>query len=542
MRLPNPLDKKRYHDLDALRGFAMLLGIVLHGGMFIREAGWDIIFPVIHGFRMQLFFLVSGFFTVMLWRSRGVKELLQHRAKRLLLPIVVLLPFILPLMEMAGMVGKLGEAGLRAVPATIANRIYQAGENISSAAKAGDTKSIKKHLAEGADVNGRDPLDGTPLQWAAYQGHTNALKLLIEKGADVNATDLWGMSPLLWATFHGQYEAVELLIKNGADVNHEINIGGKRATALQLSRDKNVEAVEFIAKVHGIKSRKKESILDGRKKVHSLLLKHTDKDKVERKGKRAERPAPPSEDEGIRPLKNFSYRFYPGRRGRLPDFKKLKPKKTGKGSGPEVSGIIDLDLVDRSKPFAMEFEGELEIKQAGKYTFTLGSDDGSRLFVNDEEIIDNDGGHAMLYREGSVRLEPGNAAIRVQYFDWGGANSLSLRVSGPGMDNVRLAKHVSRSYDNMGAKTPMVSELPQWIQDRMGRWRGRASGKELAHLWFLGYLFWLVAGFAVVAWVLDKLAIKEEQEKVGALSWRWLWLQNITRSTYHNISIYLTTD
>lgn len=130
----------------------------------------------------------------------------------------------------------------------------------------------------------------------------------------------------------------------------------------------------------------------------------------------------------------------------------------------------------------------------------------------------------MLHREGSVRLEPGNAAIRVQYFDWGGANSLSLRVSGPGMDNVRLAKHVSRSYDNMGAKTPMVSELPNWIQNRMGRWRGRASGRELVHLWFLGYLFWLVAGFAVVAWVLDKLAVKEEREKVGTLSWRWLWL------------------
>ena len=144
-------------------------------------------------------------------------------------------------MEITRTVGNLGEAGLRAVPATIANRIYQAGENISSAARAGDTKSIKKHLAEGADVNGRDLLDGTPLQWAAYQGHTNALKLLIEKGAAVNATDLWGMSPLLWATFHGQYEAVELLIKNGADVNHEFNIWGKHATALQISRNENVE-------------------------------------------------------------------------------------------------------------------------------------------------------------------------------------------------------------------------------------------------------------------------------------------------------------
>ncbi len=99
---PALVDKKRYHDLDAVRGFAILLGFVIHVGFAIRGSGLEHVEAVIHGFRMQLFFLVSGFFTVMLWRSRGVKELLQHRAKRLLLPIVVLLPFILPLMMMAG--------------------------------------------------------------------------------------------------------------------------------------------------------------------------------------------------------------------------------------------------------------------------------------------------------------------------------------------------------------------------------------------------------------------------------------------------------
>jgi ankyrin repeat protein len=161
-----------------------------------------------------------------------------------------------------------GEVGLRAVPATIANRIYQAGENISSAAKAGDTKAIEKHLAEGADVNGRDPLDGTPLHWGAYQGHTNALKLLIEKGADVNATDLVGQPPLLWATFHGQYEVVELLVKHGADVNPEIDVGEYRTTAIGLSRDKNVKLVEWSAWAHGVKPVGKEAVLEGRR--HSI--------------------------------------------------------------------------------------------------------------------------------------------------------------------------------------------------------------------------------------------------------------------------------
>ena len=44
----------------------------------------------IHGFRMPLFFVVSGFFAAMLWRQRGMKEMLKHRAKRILLPLFTL--------------------------------------------------------------------------------------------------------------------------------------------------------------------------------------------------------------------------------------------------------------------------------------------------------------------------------------------------------------------------------------------------------------------------------------------------------------------
>jgi peptidoglycan/LPS O-acetylase OafA/YrhL len=99
---------KRYHDLDALRAAAMLLGIVLHGMItFIdlpiaiwpaqdinQSEAYLFLLHVIHGFRLPLFFLISGFFTAMLWRKRGLKALLKQRAKRILLPLVVFLPLI----------------------------------------------------------------------------------------------------------------------------------------------------------------------------------------------------------------------------------------------------------------------------------------------------------------------------------------------------------------------------------------------------------------------------------------------------------------
>ena len=90
----------------------MLLGIVLHGAMsFIPGAGllwgvqdarasdsFGVMLASIHGWRMPLFFLVSGFFTAMLWKKRGLQALFAHRFKRIFLPLVASMLTITPLM------------------------------------------------------------------------------------------------------------------------------------------------------------------------------------------------------------------------------------------------------------------------------------------------------------------------------------------------------------------------------------------------------------------------------------------------------------
>ena len=99
---PKKTESPRRHDLDALRAIAMLLGIVLHGILtFCPEflpwpvhdsktsELWFMPFAVIHGFRMPLFFLISGFFTMMLFRKRGLMSLLWHRIRRILFPLLL---------------------------------------------------------------------------------------------------------------------------------------------------------------------------------------------------------------------------------------------------------------------------------------------------------------------------------------------------------------------------------------------------------------------------------------------------------------------
>jgi peptidoglycan/LPS O-acetylase OafA/YrhL len=90
---------ERRNDMDALRAIAMLLGIGFHIGLAYTGTGWLItdkndnqffswLCNASHGFRMPLFFVISGFFTAMLWKKRGLKRLLGHRFKRILLPCV----------------------------------------------------------------------------------------------------------------------------------------------------------------------------------------------------------------------------------------------------------------------------------------------------------------------------------------------------------------------------------------------------------------------------------------------------------------------
>ena len=99
----------RFHELDALRASAMLLGIVLHAAIFLIPGAWDeeyphevsgvytLVFFAIHGFRMPVFFLLSGFFTAMLWQRRGLRQLGKHRLKRIGLPLIIGCFTILPI-------------------------------------------------------------------------------------------------------------------------------------------------------------------------------------------------------------------------------------------------------------------------------------------------------------------------------------------------------------------------------------------------------------------------------------------------------------
>lgn len=238
----------RRHDLDALRAVAMLLGIALHASMsFIPGAwivtdrntspGFALFLAAIHGFRMPLFFVISGYFTMMLYRKRGLQALVQHRFLRIFLPLLLGMFTIIPATWIVSGIAMRPSA--KATTRTSAT----ASQSILQAAGVGDVEHLKSLIAAGADVNERSADGATPLLVAAFLGRTDAVKLLLENGADPGIANQRGELPrdTLQAPW-GTTEYIANLMQ--VDVDRRAVMSGRRKIAAMLPQVETGSAAE----------------------------------------------------------------------------------------------------------------------------------------------------------------------------------------------------------------------------------------------------------------------------------------------------------
>lgn len=125
-----------------------------------------------------------------------------------------------------------------------------------------------------------------------------------------------------------------------------------------------------------------------------------------------------------------AYKLYKGKNwSKLPDFKSSNPIETGR-----VFEFTTDELADKmEESTGIVFDGIVNIENKGVYSFTTKSDDGSKLYVNGQLVVDNDGDHGVQEREGSINLESGKAKICVEYFNGGGGFFLNATYRGPGV-------------------------------------------------------------------------------------------------------------
>ena len=123
----------------------------------------------------------------------------------------------------------------------------------------------------------------------------------------------------------------------------------------------------------------------------------------------------------------------------LPDFSRLEPVGSIWTTKLNVTPRHWKDgfpgVTKRDEWFGIVYTGRFWIEKPGKYQFALTSDDGSKLFIDDQLVIDNDCQHPPLARSGDARLTGGMHQIRVQYFQGPrDCIALVLEIAGPDED------------------------------------------------------------------------------------------------------------
>jgi hypothetical protein len=90
----------------------------------------------------------------------------------------------------------------------------------------------------------------------------------------------------------------------------------------------------------------------------------------------------------------------------------------------------------------MYFFGYIKVPKRGLYRFSLSSDDGSKLMIDDRLLIDNDGLHSMLERSAETALNDGYHKIRVEFFQKTGDAGLQIYIEGPAMPKTLIKKEM----------------------------------------------------------------------------------------------------
>jgi len=158
---------------------------------------------------------------------------------------------------------------------------------------------------------------------------------------------------------------------------------------------------------------------------------------------------------------NMNYTYYEGSWKSVPDFAKLKVKAKG-----EVSDF-DISAARRLNDCALRFEGYLTLDADGDYTFHTTSDDGSRLWINDKLVVNNDGIHPAQRKSGKTKLTKGTHKVVVGVFNAVGGFELSVEYEGPGISKQNLGPRLAPTVEpaKQPAGTPPDSDVAPLAAD-----------------------------------------------------------------------------
>ncbi|MFG2517314.1 family 16 glycoside hydrolase [Streptomyces sp. NPDC048584] len=114
---------------------------------------------------------------------------------------------------------------------------------------------------------------------------------------------------------------------------------------------------------------------------------------------------------------------------------------------PAVDWSTTDDFGGFNDNFVTQVTGNVHAPADGSYTFRLSSDDGSRLLIDGEVVIDHDGLHGAEPKDGTVQLTEGMHSLRIDHFERGGDQVLNLAWRPPGVEGFATVPNSALSTD-----------------------------------------------------------------------------------------------
>ena len=143
---------------------------------------------------------------------------------------------------------------------------------------------------------------------------------------------------------------------------------------------------------------------------------------------------------------------------------------------PDVQGVkenIDLvDIDDTRNHFCVLFETELKVAKEEEYNFTLTTDDGSKLYIDGEMLIENDGAHGPIEKKVSKVLSKGKHPLKIEFFDYDKGQSIVFRYSTPTIKDREFNDKVMFRDDKLTSKDGFVKPQVTETYERFKEWKG----------------------------------------------------------------------
>ncbi|MRX69045.1 hexosaminidase [Flavobacterium resistens] len=135
--------------------------------------------------------------------------------------------------------------------------------------------------------------------------------------------------------------------------------------------------------------------------------------------------------------KGLKYDYYTGTFQQVQDLELIKPVNSGIFEGAISS---EKWKTKTERYIGLKFDGYIFVPETANYTISTLSDDGSKLFIDNELVVNNDGIHWLNEAYGVVKLEKGFHKLNISYFDQIGGTSLTCFIQQEGKEKQEISE------------------------------------------------------------------------------------------------------